>query len=98
MAVRYCIQALNGKFLKITPKTAASEDFSPICVGPQLSSKPYDYKTKERAEEMLAHIEEYVWINTSTVEQRNDAIGRRDWAYARYVDSLVGAKLVAVAC
>jgi len=97
MAVRYCIQAPNGKFLKITPQTAASKDFSPICIGPQVSSKPYDYKTRARAEEMLAHIDEYVWINTSTVEQRNDPIGRRDWAYARYVDSLAGAKVIEIA-
>jgi hypothetical protein len=66
-------------------------------IGPETPSKPYNYKSRAKAEQILKHIQEYVRINTRSEADRLDPIVRRDWRYTKYVDALVGAKVVEIA-
>ena len=95
-SIRYCIQAADGKFLKITPEKEALPYFSPQMVGPEVVSKPYDYKSVQKAQIMLEYIREYTRINTRSQADRNDPIVRRDWRYTKYVDGLVGAQMIEI--
>lgn len=94
--VRYCIQATDGKFLKITPATEEKPHFSPSFIGPETVIQPYDYKSLAKAQQILEHIQEYARRNTRSEEDRRDPIVRRNWRYTKYVDSLNGAVLVEI--
>lgn len=95
--VKFCIQAADGKFLKITPETEALPYYDTDSVGPEIQKSPYDYKSRQAAERVFAHIMEYARRNTRSEQDRMRPGVRQDWRYTKYVDSLQGAKIVEIA-
>ena len=85
------IKTQDGRYLKLPPEdVAVNRDF--LRIGAQIKTTPYNYKTREAADEAFAMINEYVRQNKRTEEERKEAA--KDWRYTKYVDAQEGCEIV----